>query len=286
MRIVVTGGTGKVGKRLVRNLVERGVPVGVMTRSAAGKPPLPEGAEYVEGDFADRDSVVRALTGARAVYLLTPLHPDEARLGRDAVWAAVDARVERVVFQSVYRVEEAAHIPHFASKMEIAGELERSGLDWTIVAPNSFYQNDLAFRPMLTGPGVYPQPMGPEGVSHVDCADVAAAAARCLLGTGHEGRSYPLVGPEPHTGEQNAEIWAKALGRPIQYGGDDLDAWAGQIRGMLPDWLVDDLVTMYDHFIEHGLVATAAEVEQCERLLGRMPRRYQPWVEEVAESWG
>lgn len=286
MRIVVTGGTGTVGKRLVRELAESGNDVGVMTRSSAGKPPLPEGAEYVEGDFADRASVVRAMTGATAVYLLTPLHPEEAQLGRDAVWAAVDARVDRVVFQSVHKAEEADHIPHFRSKVEIAAELARTGLEWTIVAPNNFYQNDLNFRPMLTGPGIYPQPIGPVGVSHVDCNDIALIAMRCLLGSGHAGKTYAVVGPESHTGEENAAIWAEALGRPVHYIGDDLDAWAEQVRDVMPEWLVEDLVIMYEYFIEHGLIATAREVETCRQFLGRQPRSYESWVNEVAARWG
>jgi len=286
VRIVVTGGTGNVGKRLVRELAESGNEVGVMTRNPAGKPPLPENAEYVEGDFADRDSVVRAMTGATAVYLLTPLHPDEAQLGRDAVWAAVDARVDRVVFQSVHQAAEADHIPHFRSKVEVAEELARTGLEWTIVAPNNFYQNDLNFRPMLTGPGIYPQPIGPVGVSHVDCNDIALIAMRCLLGSGHAGKTYPVVGPEAHTGEQNAAIWSEALGRPIQYMGDDLEPWAAQMGQVMPEWLVEDLVIMFEHFIEHGLVATAQEVEICRQFLGRQPRSYQSWVNEVAKTWG
>ena len=285
MRIVVTGGTGNVGKRLVKELAESGIEVGVMTRSPAGKPPLPADADYVQGDLADRDSVVRAMTGASAVYLLTPLHPEEAQLGRDAVWAAVDARVDRVVFQSVHKAEEADHIPHFRSKVEIAEELARTGLEWTIVAPNSFYQNDLRFRPMLTGPGVYPQPLGPVGVSHVDCSDIALIAMRCLLGSGHAGKTYPVVGPEPHTGQQVAAIWAEALERPIQYGGDDLEAWAEQMSTVLPEWLVEDLVIMFEHFIEHGLIATAREVETCRQFLGRQPRSYESWVNEVAKTW-
>lgn len=285
MRIVVTGGTGTVGKRLVQLLAERGVDVGVMTRNPDARPPLPEGASYVEGDFADRDSVLRAVTGADAVYLLTPLVPDEADLGRDAVWAIVDARVEKIVFQSVHRVEDGSHIPHFRSKIEIAEQLKQSGVDWTIVAPNNFYQNDLNFRPMLTGPGVYPQPLGPVGVSHVDCDDIATVAARCLTEGGHAGRTYAVVGPESHTGQENAAIWAEALSRPISYIGDDLDAWASQMGEHLPDWLVEDLVIMYRHFIEHGLLASEDDLAGTRQLLGRHPKSYRKWVNETAERW-
>lgn len=285
MRTLIIGGTGTIGRHIVRELSERGAEVAVMTRDPGNKPALEDNAEYIEGELEDRDSVVRAMAGASAVYLLTPLHQEEAQLGRDAVWAAADARVERLVFQSVHRAAEAPDVPHFRSKVEIAEELARTDLDWTVIAPSSFYQNDFQLQTALSAHGVYPQPLGPVGVSHVDGSDVADAAVACLLGSGHSGKTYAVVGPEAHTGEDCAAIWAKALDRSIRYGGDDLDAWEANLRGALPDWLVADLRLMFAHFIEHGLRATDEELTDTRTLLGRDPRSYASWVTEIVEQW-
>ncbi len=285
MRVLVTGGTGNVGGRVVRDLAEQGVDVLVMTRSPDGKPELPTGASYVAGDLEDRDSVIRAMTEADRVYLLTPLHPDETQLGRDAVWAAADARVEHVVFQSIHRAVEAMHVPHFASKVSIADELARSGVPYSIVAPNSFFQNDMGLLGPITQVGVYPLPVGPVGISHVDCDDIAAAAVKCLLGSGHEGKTYPVVGPAAHTGDQVAEVWAEALGRPVIYVGDNLDAFEHGALEMMPSWLASDLRTMFAHFIEHGWIATDAEIAELTALLGRPTRSYENWVAEIAKDW-
>jgi uncharacterized protein YbjT (DUF2867 family) len=256
-----------------------------MTRSPDGKPALPEGASYVTGDLENRNSVIRAMTEVDRVYLLTPLHPDETQLGRDAVWAAADARVDRVVFQSIHRAVEAMHVPHFASKVSIADELARSGVPYTIVAPNSFFQNDMGLLGPITQVGVYPLPVGPVGISHVDCDDIAAAAVKCLLGSGHEGKTYAVVGPAAHTGDQVAEIWAEALGRPVIYVGDNLDAFEHGALEMMPSWLASDLRTMFAHFIEHGWIATDAEIAELSTLLGRPSRSYENWVAEIAADW-
>ena len=286
MRVAITGGTGTVGKRLTRQLSEHGHEVAVLTRDPEGKPALPDQAAYVAADLAVPSTLGSALEGADAVYLLTPLHPDEAKLGKDAVAATADAGVGRVVFQSVLRAEEAAHIPHFGTKAEIAADLRSSGLAWTILEPASFYQNDLAMRGALTRAGVYPQPIGPIGVNHVDCDDIADAALRCLTGDGHAGETYPLVGPEAHTGEEIAAIWSAALDRPIAYVGDDLEAWAANVREHLPAWLIEDLLLMWEYFIDHGLLAREDEVDRVRTLLGREPRGYESWVREVAAAWG
>jgi uncharacterized protein YbjT (DUF2867 family) len=256
-----------------------------MTRSATGKPVLPEGAVYVEGDLTDPASMLRAFAGADAVYLLTPLNPRETELGRNAISAAKSAGVQRMVLHSVHHANDAQHLPHFRSKVEMADTLKESGMEWAVIAPNSFFQNELNFRTVLTGPGIYPQILGPIGVSQVDCADVAAAAAECLVGSGHTGKTLPVVGSESHTGEDCARIWSAALGRPVRYMGDDVDAWAGMVRDVMPGWLVDDLSAMSRYFIEHGLRATEQEVNETRRLLGREPRAYESWVRETAAAW-
>lgn len=285
MRILVIGGTGTTGRHIVRELSERDAEVAVMTRDPGSKPALEDNAEYVEGELEDRDSVVRAMAGASAVYLLTPLHQEEAQLGRNAVQAAIDAQVERLVFQSVHRAADVPGVPHFRSKAQIAEALAATDLDWTVVAPNSFYQNDFRFQTALSALGVYPQPLGPVGVSHVDATDVAHAAVACLLGSGHSGKTYAVVGPDAHTGEECAEIWSRALERPVRYGGDDLDAWTAGVAEAMPAWLVEDLRSMWAYFIEHGLRATDDELAETRTLLGRDPRGYESWVAEIVEQW-
>jgi len=81
---------------------------------------------------------------------------------------------------------------------------------------------------------VYPQPIGDLGLSRVDIRDIAEAAAIALTKPGHEGQTYNVVGPQVHTGKSTAEVWSRALGKTIAYGGNDLDAWEQQSSSSCP----------------------------------------------------
>lgn len=286
MVILVVGGTGTVGSEVVERLVGRGASPRVVTRSPGdARRRGPAEASYVEGDLAEPESLGPAFDGAEKLFLLTPLHPDEAELGRAAVAAAERAGVGHVVFQSIHRVEAVPEPPHFRSKIEITGALRESGLPHTLIRPNNFHQNDLRLREAIVAHGVYSQPLGPVGVSRVDARDIAEAVVNALLEPGHEGRIYPLVGPEPVSGPRAAETWEGALDREVVYAGDDLDAWAEGVEGTLPAWLVEDLRVMYRHFQENGWVASAEELDHQREVLGREPRSFGSFARETAERW-
>lgn len=283
MRVLVVGGTGTVGRELVARLRKRDVQTRVLTRSPEKH--RADGVEFVKGDLEKAETLAPAFAGADRVYLLTPLHLKEAELGLAAIGAAVEAGAERIVLQTVHQAEVAPHVPHFASKLEMVQAVRESGIPWVDLAPNSFLQNDLRYRAALLDHGVYPQPIGNAGVSRVDVRDVADLAVAMLLGNGHEGRTIPVVGPEPWTGESTAEIWSDRLDRPVRYVGDDLAAWTSQARTVLPDWMVGGLAMMYRRFQEHGLVATEEELAQMRDLLGHEPRSFDDFAAETATRW-
>lgn len=67
MKVLVTGGTGFIGRRLVERLVERGDEVHVLARGASGTD-LPAGAQLHRGDVADLSSVANAARGCATVF--------------------------------------------------------------------------------------------------------------------------------------------------------------------------------------------------------------------------
>ena len=223
------------------------------------------------------------MAGVDAVFLLVPVHPEETRLGLNAVAAAKEAKVGRIVYLSVFGAETAPKVPHFIGKVPIEEAVAASGLPFTILRPNYFFQNDEQLAPAIAK-GLYPQPLGEVGVSGIDVDDIADAAVTALTRPGHDGQTIPLVGADLLTGPTVASTYAKHLGHAVRYGGDDLDAWTDSVAEHMPGWLVADLRAMYDHFLRHGLRATDADREATRRVLGREPRRFDDFAARLAGS--
>jgi uncharacterized protein YbjT (DUF2867 family) len=285
MTILVTGGTGTVGSQVVANLVAAGQDVRVLTRSPEKAAALPDGVTGAIGALSEPSTLGSAFEGVERLFLLTPLAQDEVDQGLAAIEAAKAAGAGRIVFMSVHQADEAPQIPHFASKVEIARGLERSGLPYTVIEPNSFYQNDLMLQHPLMQFGVYPNPIGSVGLNRVDVRDIAAAAVAALTEDGHEGEHYPVVGPDVSTGEGTARAWGAALGSGVTYAGDDLDVWAQAVSTMMPAWLIADLRIMFEDFQTRGLLASADDFARQGRILGRDPIPFDRFAAEVAAMW-
>jgi uncharacterized protein YbjT (DUF2867 family) len=285
MSILVTGGTGTVGSQVVQELSKRGVPSQVLTRDPAKAGSLPSGATAVQGNLLEVGSVRQVFKGIQSVFLLNPVGLTETA---EALMALTQMRldgVKKVVYLSVHHADGAAHLPHFGSKVGVEEAIKRSGLAYTILRPNNFYQNDYWFKDVILQFGVYPQPIGSTGLSRVDVRDIAEAAAVALTSSSGEGQTYDLVGPEVVTGPSTAQVWSDVLGRTITYGGDDLEAWEKVQLQYLPDFMVFDFKEMYRHFQRNGLKASAEAIARQTALLGHAPRDFRTFAAETARAW-
>ena len=285
MNILVTGGTGTVGSQVVRELLARGAQVQVLTRDPAKGAKLPAGVKAVTGDLSKVETVRRVFKGVDGVFLVNTVSPTEVHEGLFSVCALRDEHVKRLVYLSVQNADVAPWLPHFGGKLGVEQAVLKSGVPGTVLRPNNFYQNDYWFKDVILQHGIYPQPIGDVGLNRVDVRDIAEAAAIALTTSGHEGQTYDLVGPEAHTGESTAAAWARALGRTVTYGGNDLEAWEKQSLQYLPDWGVYDFKHMYAFFQAKGLKATPEAIARLTRLLGHAPRSFGAFVSETASAW-
>jgi uncharacterized protein YbjT (DUF2867 family) len=218
--VLVTGPTGKVGRRVVASLLRRGVTV-----RAASRTPVWERArvEPIRFDWADEGTYGGARKGVDGMYVVPgpipqPTHADFIRALLDG---AAAQGLKRVVLLSSFGVDRAPD-ENPLRRIELA--VEASGVPFTILRPVAFMQNfseglrwresfadGIRERDEIVGPG------GDGIVSYVSAADVAAVAAVALTEDGHAGKGYAPVGPEALTLAQVAEQISWTVGRRIKY---------------------------------------------------------------------
>ena len=157
MHFVICGGTGKQGRATIDALL-RGpkCQITAMVRdptSAKSKELEKIGCTLVKGDMMDKESMVKAFSGADGVFVVTALEPfnqvgvdKEIVQGKTAVAACAAAKVPFVVFASVFGSHLKTGIPHFDSKYLIEEDLRASGLKHCILKPACFMDNLLPGR--------------------------------------------------------------------------------------------------------------------------------------------
>ena len=285
MKILVTGGTGTVGSQVVNELIKRKAEVTVLTRKAKSEVNLPKGVNYMQGDLLNPETVRNMCNGMDALFLLLAVSPTETHEGLMALNGAMSSSISKIVYLSVHKADEAPYLPHFGAKLPIETTIKASGIPYTILRPNNFYQNDYWYQEAMKNFGVYPQPFGNTGLSRVDVRDIAKAAAITLLDDKYKHNTFNLVGPDIYTAIETAETWSRALKNEIQYSGSDLDAWEKSALEIMPDWMVFDFKLMYKFFQDNGLKATNEDIRKLTALLGHSPRSFDDFANQTAEHW-
>ncbi len=281
MNHLILGGTGTVGGAIVRGLLAKGEKVRVLTRSEEKAKALPQGVTAVIGDLIDPMTYDKIFKGSDTMVLIIANSITETFEGLSALHEAKKNGYKKIVYISVHNPETGMHVAHFGAKVGIEIALKESGLPYTILQPNNFYQNDFWFKDAILQYSVYPQPIGDAGISRVDVRDIADAAVNALLTNDHLNKTYALVGPDAWTGKSTAELFSKVMGKEIKYGGHDMDAWYEQWRQWIPVWMAYEFRIMYELFQTRGLKATPAQLKETETVVGHAPRRYEDFVKEL-----
>jgi uncharacterized protein YbjT (DUF2867 family) len=124
--------------------------------------------------------------------------------------------------------------------------LEDSGLAFTHLQPNQFMQTYLRFQPTIATQGKFFAPCKDSRVSPVDIRDIAAVAAAVLTGSGHEGKSYVITGPESLTYAEIADKLTEAVGKKIVYVDVPLEqAGKTMVGNGSPQWYVEGQMEQY-----------------------------------------
>jgi uncharacterized protein YbjT (DUF2867 family) len=282
--ILTTGASGNAGGAVVRELLKSGSKVRAMFRSKEEAAKLPQGATAVIADFADKQSLRRALEGIDTVYLVCSPVRELVELESNMIDACREAGVKHVVLNSALGAGDfAKSFPGWHRKVE--DKLKASGMVYTILRPNGFMQNLIAyFAPSIRAQGAFYQSTGDAKISHIDLRDIAAAAAAILRSPAqHGGKIYELNGPEALSYAEVAEKISKATGRQVQYVDIAPDAQRKVLLDMgMPDFLVTALLELQEYYAS----GKASKVDgTLESLIHRAPMTTDHFLKENADQF-
>jgi uncharacterized protein YbjT (DUF2867 family) len=201
--ILVTGGTGRLGRHVVRRLRDARCEVRVLTRrsrESAG------GIEFVLGDLATGEGIAAAVDGAAAIVHCATSSKGDVGATQNLVRAASRAGAPHLVYVSIVGIDHISSWGYPKAKLQAERIVAECGLPWTILRVTQFYDYMLTGLQKLARLPVVPVPAG-FAVQPIDPGEVAARLVELTLGE-PAGRVPDLAGPQ-------------------------VTSWAGLLRGYL-----------------------------------------------------
>lgn len=265
--ILVIGGTGKTGQKVVKRLSEAGHNVRIGSRSAT--PAF---------DWENPETWSQSMEGMDKVYIT--FQPDLAVPGaleaiEELTKKAKQSNVKKLVLLSGKGEREA----ELCEQVVI-----HSGLDYTIVRASWFNQNfseSFFLEPILEGFVALPQ--AEAKVPYVDTDDIADVAVAALLGEEHNGKIYQLTGPRQLTFKEVIQEISDATGRDIAFTPIALPAYT---QVMKQQGVPADFVWLIEYLFSEvlGNPNNAEITHDIEKVLGRKPKDFSDYVKEAAAT--
>lgn len=224
--ILVTGGSGFIGRRVVSRLSGGGDSVRVLARGQR-RADLPEGVEVARADVASGEGLPDAMAGVeKAVHLVAIIRDSGGQTFEANIWrgtqrvveAAKAAGVKKFVYVSAIGAQDNPTYPYLHAKWQAERAVKLSGLKYTILRPSIVFGEGDEFINALAGLVRYNPvvPVAGDGKAKFQpiwVEDLVSCIVACLDEDAHAGQTLELGGPEHLTYDELLDIVKDALGK-------------------------------------------------------------------------
>lgn len=206
--ILIAGGSGRLGTRVVRLLTGRGLPMRVLTRDRSRARHLEADlVEIMEGDVRDPAAAARATAGTQAV--ISAVHgfagtgsdnprTVDAEGNRNLIRAAREAGAEHFILMSILGAASDHPIELFRAKHQAELELKESGPAWTIIRPSAYMETwaEILAEPLIRTGKTRIFGRGTNPINFVSVCDVARFVELAVVDPELRGKEIDVGGPE------------------------------------------------------------------------------------------
>jgi NADH dehydrogenase len=300
MTILVTGGTGFIGRALIRHLVDERKQVRVLIRPNTTSPNLPRGVpiDVAISNISDERSLQAALVGVKSVYHLVGgewygsganLHDIEIEGTRMLVDLARDTGVERIFYASHLGSDRASAYAVLKAKGIAEEYIRRSGIDFTIFRSGLVYGPRDNFTTALARlfyffPLFFPVPGDGNGlVQPLWVQDLVTCMAWALEDTRTRNQIYEVGGPEHLSINQVVLEVMRAVGvkrRLVQLRPSYL-----RIAGVILEYAFPGL-PLSIYWLDYMASSRTCALDTIPRVFGLMPARFSNQLHHLkGENW-
>lgn len=277
MKVLVTGVTGKTGRRVVESLVSRGVGVRVLVRDLGrGKlATVGMGVELALGDFDEPESIVSAVEGCSGAFLVSQDNPNQVEQEVNFARQAADSGVRHIVKLSS---SDAGQRPYAWSvaHAKIENEIRNIGVPYSFLRPHFFMDNYLSLLKIESkGDVILEAPAGEGLIGAIDSFDIGECGAQ-ILSSGNALNDHVLLnGPENISMYRVAEAFSNACNKSIRYVDMDMNQYSSD-----PE-IDPDVADVYQE-VHDGTMAVMSD--NVETITGKRPRTIEQFAKANVEA--
>ncbi|MGB7248319.1 MAG: SDR family oxidoreductase [Phormidesmis sp.] len=277
-KVLIAGATGTNGRALTDRLATAGYPVRALVRnrqSGSAQSLAQDNVELFEGDINDPSALEAGFENVDRAFIALSIVPNTVELFQNFFDAAkpIDAHVIKF---SALGAGEGAESTIQQQHTVSDNALIASGLPYTILRPNSFYQNMLWSADTIRSEGKFYQPFGNAKQSLVDVRDLTEVAFKAFTETGHQGQIYELTGPESPSYHDIAQQLSDLLDKQVTYVSVPNEAaLQGMLDSGMPEWTARAIAELYNVFATGAYSDTNDNVQ---KITGRPARTFADWA--------